>query len=301
MMDDRTLEWLFLQQVDPSIDQSFQICVQYRRKDVSLAGWIAPPMSPFLTQIGLIAIFQSLTEVQRTLIKENESENIRMFLTEILPFAIMSQLGWIYQSSWKTTIKRLGNMTTMIPVQAEGERIDFEEVFTKNIHTTLLGKMAPNFSEWFPRGLTLSIPKGTTSELIVDEKLPFMSNARIRLVNPGSFDISVKLNPTIWSVGIAPGNPIGAALGGIDHINDLLELQDSFAYCCFDVNVTANFEFPDQPNDEFMDQFKWAQQLIDEMRLEWDWDKKVSSLPPGILYSIQRDVREILDLMHPPV
>ena len=44
-----------------------------------------------------------------------------------------------------------------------------------------------------------------------------------------------------------------------------------------------------------MDYFEWAQQLVTEVESSWDWDKLISKLPPGILYSIERDVKDILN------
>ena len=124
-----------------------------------------------------------------------------------------------------------------------------------------------------------------------------MAGSVIYLRNTRSFNLSISINPSTWSVGAAPGHPLGAALGGINRVNEQMEVQNLIAYSCLNVNFKGIFEFPEEANDEFMDQFKWAQQLVGEIRLGWDWDKLVSLLPPGIMYSIQRDVRDVLDLL----
>jgi hypothetical protein len=60
------------------------------------------------------------------------------------------------------------------------------------------------------------------------------------------------------------------------------------------MDFTAKFEFPDQPTDEIQEYLDWAQQMLNEIKRQWDWDKKIDALPPGILYSIERDIKEIL-------
>ncbi|GAI57294.1 unnamed protein product, partial [marine sediment metagenome] len=49
----------------------------------------------------------------------------------------------------------------------------------------------------------------------------------------------------------------------------------------------------DQPTDETQEYLDWAQQMLNEIKRQWDWDKKIDALPPGILYSIESDIKEI--------
>lgn len=291
MMDDRTLEWLFLHQEDPVIDESFRICIQYNRDDISLSSWIHFPM--LLPQPELIGVFQSLNEEQRKLLKSEESNNMGTFLAEMIPYAIVGQLSRIYNKSWKIRVKRLGNITSWASIPSESEQVDVEQLYMSD-QSIFLRKIAFNINSISLHNKTLCLPRGTSLSVSIDEKTPRSATSVINFKNVGSFEISIRISPSLWSVGAAPGHPLGAALGGVHREDEQLEVQETIAHCCLNVNITSNFEFPDEPNDEFLNYFNWAQQLVTEVKSQWDWDKLVGSLPPAILYSIDRDVREIL-------
>jgi len=290
MMDDRTLEWLFLHQEDPAISESFRICTQYRRNDISLTPWINLPM--LMPQPELVGIFQALNKEQQEALKSEESTNVQTFFTEIIPYAIIAQLSHIYSKSWKTRVHRLGNMTSWMNITAASEEIDLQQFYMDG--GDLLQKMSFNVNDIFVQNKTICLPKGTILSIDIDEKNPRFASSIIRFINVGLFKISIRISPSIWSVGAAPGHPLGAALGGLHRGDEQSVIQEQIAHSCFNIAIAADFEFPDEPSDEILEYFDWAQQLISEIRTQWDWDRLVSSLPPGILYSIDRDVREIL-------
>lgn len=291
MMDDKTLEWLFLHQEDPIIDESFRICIQYRRDDISLSPWIHLPM--LLPQLGLTGIFQSLNEEQRKLLKSEESNNMMTFLAEIIPYAIIGQLSYIYNKSWKTKVRRLGNITSWTSIPSASEQVNLEQLYTSD-NSMLLQKLSLNINSILIQSKTLCLPAGTSLSVNIDEKYPHSATSVIFFKKAGSFEISIRIYPVTWTVGAAPGHPLGAALGGLYRGDEQLEVQEKIAHSCLNVGITANFEFPDEPSDEILDYFNWAQQLVTEIKFQWDWDRLVSSLPPAIMYSIDRDVREIL-------
>lgn len=290
MMDDRTLEWLFLHQEDPVINESFRICIQYRRHDISLSTWIHLPM--LLPQPELVGVFQALNREQRELLKSEESTNLLTFFAEIIPYAIIAKLSHIYSKSWKTRVHRLGNMTSWTNIPATSEEIDLHQFHSGE--GALLQKMSFNINDIFAQNKTICLPKGTMLRIDIDEKNPRFASSVIHFTNVGLFKISIRISPSTWSVGAAPGHPLGAALGGLYRGDEQLAVQEQIAHSCLNIAIAADFEFPDEPSDEILEYFDWAQQLVSEIRAEWDWDRLVSSLPPGILYSIDRDVREIL-------
>lgn len=290
-MDDRTLEWLFLHQEDPVIEKSFRVCVQYRRNDISLIPWIHTPM--ITPQSGLIQIFQLLNKKQRELLKAEESNNMWKFLVEIVPYAIIQELSLIYNKSWKTKIKRVGDVTTFATIPSAHEQINLDTLISSN-QNMFVNKMLLDINSIFIPYNTISVPKGTSLNIKIDEKGPHSASSII-FKKEDAFEISFRISPLGWSVGAAPGHPLGYALGGFQRIDELFKVQEAIAHATFIVNITSNFNFPDVPNDESEDYFNWAQQLIAEVESSWDWDKLISKLPPGILYSIERDIKDILN------
>jgi len=122
------------------------------------------------------------------------------------------------------------------------------------------------------------------------------NSSSISIEKPGTFDVSLKIYSSLWSVGTAPGHPLGSAFGGLARrVKEQIAVQESFAHVGLNIDFTAKFEFPDQPTDEIQEYLDWAQQMLNEIKRQWDWDKKIDALPPGILYSIERDIKEILE------
>ena len=290
-MDDRTLEWLFLHQEDPVIEKSFRVCVQYRRNDISLISWIHSPM--VMPQFGLVKIFQSLNEEQREFLRTDEPHNMMMFLAEIVPYAIIDQLSLIYNKSWKTNVKRVGDVTTFASIPSAQEQINLEALIASD-QSILINKMLLDIKSIFVPHNIICLPQGTSLDVEIDEKVPHSATSLISFKKEEAFEISFRILPVTWGVGAGSGHPLGYVLGGFQRVDEQLEVQEKIANVSLNVNITANFEFPDVPNDDFMDYFEWAQQLVTEVESSWDWDKLISKLPPGILYSIERDVKDIL-------
>lgn len=290
MMDDKTLEWLFLHQDDPIISESFQACIQYYRDDISLRSGI---YHPSLMQWGLIPIFQTLSEKQLEILKSDEAENMQRFLVEIMPYAIINHLSQIYMASWKVKVRRVGGRVNWSPVPSDSEQLDLSQLTLPDTSTMLKSMAFSVPSAQFRNRICL--PPGTSLSVDIDKPAPTLVNSIINLNKAGTFNILIRIRPAIWSVGAAPGHPLGAAFGGFIRGDEQLEIQEKFAHVSLDIDFTATFEFPDEPCDEIQEYFDWAQQLVMEIRTQWDWDQLVGSLPPGILYSIERDVKEILD------
>lgn len=288
IMDDRTLEWLFLHQEDPTINESFRACIQYRRNDISL-GLLLHYLSlspPF----GLIQVFQNLTEEQRTLLKSEESKNIMRFLIELVPYAILGELGNYYSKSWKIRISRMGDTTSWGPIgdSSVSEQVDIGQLF-ESFRSEVLQNMPVDISSFITMSKVLCLPQGSSMTIDIDE-----TSSSISIEKPGTFNVSLKIYFSSWGVGTAPGHPLGSALGGLAHVEEQIAVQESFAHVGLNMDFTAKFEFPDQPTDEIQEYLDWAQQMLNEIKRQWDWDKKIDALPPGILYSIERDIKEIL-------
>lgn len=292
LMDDRTLEWLFLHQEDPFIEKIFRVCIQYRRNDISLIPWIHTPM--ITPQSGLVKIFQSLNEKQRELLRTDEPHNMMVFLAEIVPYAIIDQLSLIYNKSWKTNVKRVGDVTTFASIPSAQKKINLEALIASD-QSILINKMLLDIKSIFVPHNIICLPQGTSLDVEIDEKVPHSATSLISFKKEKAFEISFRISPVGWSVGAAPGHPIGYVLGGLQRVDEQLDVQEKIANATLNVNITANFKFPDIPNDEFVDYFDWAQQLASEVEFVWDWDKLIGKLPPGILYSIERDIKDILN------
>lgn len=292
LMDDRTLEWLFLHQEDPIIERAFRVCVQYRRNDISLSPWLYSPM--LIPQFGLVQIFQSLNEKQRELLRTDESSNMMMFLAEIVPYAIIAQLSHIYNKSWKIKVKRIGDITSFASTQCILEQTNLKTLIASD-QSILINKMLLDINSIFVPHNIICLPQGTLLNVEIEEKVPHSATSLILFKKEDAFEISFRISPVTWSVGTAPGHPLGYVLGGFQRVDEQLKVQEKIAQVTLNVNITANFEFPDVPSDDFIDYFDWAQQLVAEVESGWDWDKLISKLPPGILYSIERDVKDILN------
>ena len=288
-MDDRTLEWLFLHQEDPAINESFRTCIQYRRNDVSL-GLLLHYLSlspPF----GLIQVFQNLTEEQRTFLKSEEPKNMMRFLIELVPYAILGELGNYYSKSWKIRISRMGETTSWGPIgdSSVSKQVDIGELF-ESFRSEVLKNMPVDISSFITMSRVLCLPQGSSMTIDIDEK-----RSSISIEKPGTFNVSLKIYSSSWEVGTAPGHPLGSALGGLARGKEQIAVQESFAHAELSMDFIAKFEFPDQPTDEIQEYLDWAQQILNEIKRQWDWDNKIDALPPGILYSIERDIKQILD------
>lgn len=294
LMDDRTLEWLFLHQDDPEISDSFRSCIQYRRDDISLISWIHQPM--LLPPMVLTNIFQNLTQEQREFLKSSESKNMMRFLAELLPYAIIGQLSQLYHRSWKVKVTRIGDMTQFNWIDSPfgSESINVDELALAD-NTSVLKNVSFSISDILTISKVLQLPAGASMDVRINEHVSTLSFNKT-----GAFNISFRIHPSSWTVGVASGHPLASAFGGFQRIEEQLELQQRIACVCLDINFAANFEFPDEPSDEIVDYFNWAQQILAEVKSQWDWDRLVGSLPPGILYSIERDVREILSHLRGP-
>lgn len=292
LMDDRTLEWLFLHKEDPTIEKSFRVCVQYRRSDVSLIPWLHSPM--LLPQSGLANIFQSLNEKQREFLRKDESSNMMTLLAEIVPYAIIGQLSLIYNRAWKTKIEHIGDTTSFAGAPCAQEQTNLKTLIASD-QSTLINKMSLDINSIFVPHDIICLPQGASLNVEIEEKDPLSANSLILFKKEEAFELSFRISPVTWSVGTASGHPLGYVLGGFQRIDEQLEVQEKIANVSLNVNIKANFDFPDIPNDDFIDYFDWAQQLITEVESNWDWDKLVSKLPPGILYSIERDIKDILN------
>lgn len=288
-VDDRTLEWLFMHQEDPAISESFRTCIQYQRNDISL-GLLLHYLS-LSPSFGLIQVFQNLTEEQRTLLKAEESKNMMRFLAELVPYAILGELGNYYSKSWLIRIRRMGNNTSWGPIgdSSGSEQVDIGQLF-KSFRSKVLQNMAVDISSFITMSKVLCLPQGSSLTMDIDEK-----SSSISIEKPGTFNVSLKIYSTSWGVGTAPGHPLGSALGGLTRGKEQIAIQERFAHADLNMDFTAKFEFPDQPTDEIQEYLDWAQQMLNEIKRQWDWDKKIDALPPGILYSIERDIKQILD------
>lgn len=287
-VDDWTLEWLFVHQEDPAINESFRTCIQYQRNDISL-GLLLHYLSlspPF----GLIQVFQNLTEEQRTFLKSEESKNMMRFLIELVPYAILGELGNYYSKSWKIRISRMGETTSWGPIGdlSVSKQVDIGQLF-ESFRSEVLQNMPVDISSFITMSRVLCLPQGSSMTIDIDEK-----SSSISIEKPGTFNVSLKIYFSSWRVGTAPGHPLGSALGGLAHVEEQIAVQESFAHVGLNMDFTAKFEFPDQPTDEIQEYLDWAQQMLNEIKRQWDWDKKIDALPPGILYSIERDIKEIL-------
>lgn len=287
-VDDWTLEWLFVHQEDPSINESFRTCIQYQRNDISLGLFLhylslSPPF-------GLIQVFQNLTEEQRTFLKSEESKNMMRFLTELVPYAILGELGNYYSKSWKIRISRIGGTTSWGPIgdSSVSEQVDIGQLF-ESFRSEVLQNMPVDISSFITMSKVLCLPQGSSLTMDIDEK-----SSSISIEKPGTFNVSLKIYSTSWGVGTAPGHPLGSALGGLTRVKEQIAIQERFAHADLNMDFTAKFEFPDQPTDETQEYLDWAQQMLNEIKRQWDWDKKIDALPPGILYSIESDIKEIL-------
>ena len=293
LMDDKTLEWLFLHQEDPAIEKSFRICVQYNRDNITLPAWIHFPM--LIPQSVLIDIFQSLNEEQRVLLKSKESQNMMDFLAEIVPYVIIQELSRLYNKSWKIQINHVGDFTTYsAPTLCAQEQINLDSLVS-NEPNILIKKMSLDISSIFVPYRVISVPLGTSINVIIDREIPHSGSSFIIINKEDAFNITFRITAVTWAVGAAPGHPIGYAFGGYQRVDEYTELYKEIAHTCINIDILANFEFPDIPSSEFTDYYEWVQQLVAELESSWDWDKIISKLPPGILYSIERDIKDILN------
>jgi len=288
-VDDWTLEWLFAHQEDPVLNESFRASIQYQRNDISLG-----PMLHYLSlspQFGLIQVFQNLTEEQRALIKSEESKNMVRFLIELVPYAILGELSNYYSKSWKIRIRRMGETTSwgQIDDSSASEQIDIGQIF-KSFKSEVFHNMPVDISPFITMSKVLCLPQGSSIAIDIGER-----SSSISIEKPETFSVSLKIYSTSWAVGTAPGHPIGSALGGLARVKEQIAVQETFAHAELNMDFIAKFEFPDQPTDEIQEYLDWAQQILNEIKRQWDWDNKIATLPPSILYSIERDIKQILD------
>ena len=66
------------------------------------------------------------------------------------------------------------------------------------------------------------------------------------------------------------------------------------------INITFNtdFKFPDVNDPIFNEHFEYGKIILDQLRLDWDWDNFLSKLPHGKLYSIEDKIDEILQRLN---
>jgi len=207
------------------------------------------------------------------------------FLSEILPYCILGQMAWTYGHSWKVDIRHTsdGSQSTRLP--AESHEFDVNLLPGPNPES-LLSQLG---FDWRPSILGRSViclPPGTI--LTIDYEPQWHSSvSTVVLKLPGCFEIRIQVRPAVWFAGLPNIEKPAYPQSEFNNQN--------FGTVTLDVSFHAAFESPNLENNDLFEHVNWAEQLSNELRIEWDWDTNTGPQSDHTLRSIQRDIQKLID------
>ncbi|MEE3142139.1 MAG: hypothetical protein VX307_06050 [Chloroflexota bacterium] len=104
---------------------------------------------------------------------------------------------------------------------------------------------------------------------------------------PGCFEIRIQVRPAVWFAGLPNIEKPAYPQSEFNNQN--------FGTVTLDVSFRAAFESPNLENNDLFEQVNWAEQLSNELRIEWDWDTNTDPQSDHPLRSIQRDIQKLID------
>ncbi len=295
LVDDRTLQWMFEHSEDPRLDMDFTVWFQYNRKRMSQIVPIfdAPP---YKLDFSLTPFLQVLSEKDAAFLQQNEAHRVASLLIELLPYALLHKFSWTFSGSWLVSIRRqmgevrvsgtprAGNSAKVDPATL---RLPPTEAVTPSLSFDLSKIIRTHI-------LPFSMPTGTSIVLTFNFSQGHTISSKLEFIKEDAFHFVVSFQLSQWTVGPAPGHPIGFQYSGWDNLENRTQLQDLIASVGINGSFSATFAFPDRDDQEFDNYRDWAITMKDVIENDVDWGRWVTMLPPGKLYSIERDVKEIL-------
>ena len=104
----------------------------------------------------------------------------------------------------------------------------------------------------------------------------------------GSFEITVRVLSSMWMMGLPH-------VERSTHQQNIGFADPNVGCVTADVSFHAGFESPNFGNDELFEHVKWAEQLSNELRINWDWDTNAGPKSDNILHTIQTNLQKLLD------
>ena len=301
LVSDTVLKWLFEHSEDPRLEYSFYIRFQYFRDNLQMP--IASDVAPTWyeqTPGGPYIFLRKLTEEDIGYILQDEAMRVQALFIELLPYMMLTSFSWKFGQSWLITIERKTGLMTYATVRRDVEKgiitpADISYPPDNSLVSQLSFNLKSVIDEWM-KGIT--VPLGTKISIDFEHREgKGTTGSQVRLIHPDFFELKFSFYQSTWSVGPAPGHPLAYMIDRSAGPEDQLELQAKIASVGISSKFSAEFNFPETEGQLLEDYWLWGKTIMDIVENEWDWDVYIRGLPNQKLYSMGRDIKEILAIL----
>lgn len=292
LVDDKTLEWLFKNNEDPKLLDSFRFFIIYKRKALDLAPFESP-----ISSWNFVPFFNSLTEENKGYLLEDESSRIGSFLVEVAPFAMLQYLASLFWHSWQIDVFRTKGEKRTSPRRTalEGRKISLHSIPIPE--NTLISKLPFDLEK---------VLKMSVGEMMIppnaEVKVQFsgFTKSVLGIYKEDAFSIEIGFSVGQWTVGLPLPSPLRYKYQRIDipfekrDLKKRRKFEDEIASSCIRTTFKADFSFPDVNDPHFSEHFEYGKTILNELEHDWNWDRFLDKLPHGKLFSIEDKIDEIL-------
>lgn len=299
LIGDTTLKWLFEHSEEPRLEYPFDIWVQYLRDSLKVPFTLDIAPIYELEQFWLSPFLNTLTNENVIYVLEDEPTRVVGLFIELLPYIVLPSFSWKFAHSWLVTVDRRVGHTSYLPLKrdVDKERIKLGDVpFPPN--SSLISQLSFDLKSLLSeRMIGIAAPPGTKIKIALGGNQRIRSS-ELQLIHPNSFNFRFSFEQSVWRVGTAPGHPLGYMVGEVSRSEEQLHLQEKIASVGISSKFTGEFNFPDIEDPLFEDYWHWGNSIVDILKDEWDWGVYVERLPNMKLYSMERDIKEILTILN---
>lgn len=290
LVSDGQLQWLFLNQGEPSYSFDFRIAFEFNKTFEMIGDTV--PWGNY--EIGRFR--ELLSPVDRTDII-NDSNKFNMFMNGAMPYLILQSLSGYFRDSWHIGITEgfdrlaAGPLITHVPVSSHSVYV--HEIPVNG--TSFLHGLSWDFSQILKELFVnkINMPPDTSIQINYQKEGPTSS---IVLSNP-NFKIEILTGMLSGGAGLHPKSALHDLLF---HRYSMEEQQQSlFNFIHYDAagHLIAQINYPEYDMNEFEAYYAYYINLMKLLDYNWNFESKQKAQPAKEIVLIDDKLNEILELL----
>jgi len=291
LIDDKTLELLFNNK-DPKLSSKFRFFITYNRKTLGL-----PPLDSPISFWQFVPFFNSLSEDDKKYLLEDEFKRIGSFIVEVAPYVMLKYLAQYFSHSWQIEIFRTKEGMKWHPKKGSirGKTVRIADIPIPS--NSFISKLSFNLKRILetPMEKIVVPPDAEVKIQLTNLQKEILEKSLLTIYKKDAFSLEVSFSASHWNEGLPYASPLRYKYQRVDiPFEQRKRVEEEVASICIDTAFNVDFNFPEVNDPLFNHHFEYGKTILDQLKHDWDWDRFLSELPHGKLYSIEDKIDEIL-------
>jgi len=282
LLTDSQLDWMFKNPGDFVDKRQFRAVVAYNNENYGLQSFDNVPNPPIAHDFFMGYFIQEhLEEVKAVTNPKEEYESISPLFLNLLPYSILVRIGWSNVHTW--------NPNTENPDHRKGVNFSLEDIedVTENRFDFITEGVKDEkfFNPW-----QMFVPNGLKIKISGDGKY----NSELKFYIEDFLELKISIRGGSWESAIPAEHPVSAILNQTyRRVNADSKIRNSR----YVISIDSWMDIFNVNYRNYDDYQVWMKRIGDIVESWYSWDKFLSSIPDGILYRIDWNLKTLIDAL----